>query len=313
MGQFHFKLKLKNFAQVSSKPLCLFSAMISLQCPSEDYTVSHTQVTCHTSFSSWRFPTRLTTLLGGAMVYNRMATNLFILNSTLPLPQLNCALHVISILLLRPKLPPATTTKSIRAASIKRFFFSALHALKLIILQCPRHNFRPDTPCPGFVWRNDLSPYPWGSVVPVLTTPGRAGGGFCENPECSYLNNSTHARPNNVKCTQLYCKECCLKSSLHCRVSVHNRLGQSTAPDSPLFPRISPSNPLSNTPLQYAKMISPVLAEKLLRHDFSLSPFNSSQKDAYRMEAASLITVKWWSKVCLKNSLTSKILFNFSP
>ncbi|KAJ6545107.1 hypothetical protein DFH09DRAFT_1282210 [Mycena vulgaris] len=43
-------------------------------------------------------------------------------------------------------------------------------------------------------------------------------------------------------------------------------------------------------------MVAPDVARKLHNHDFSISPSNRGQKEAYRMEAACIIYIKWWIK-----------------
>ncbi|KAJ7498857.1 hypothetical protein FB451DRAFT_1427210 [Mycena latifolia] len=191
-----------------------------------------------------------------------------------------------------------------------------------VFQKCPRNTFRPDTPCPGYLWRDDLSPFPWGNAEAPPMTPGSASrkgsGGYCQNPTCSMLQRSTHARAVNVQCVQQFCQQCCVATPRHCRVSSHNQpliaspsSSFATSPPSlsfditsPYSARISPSHPISHAS-RYARMIAPDVAQKLLNHDFSLSPSNRGQKEAYRLEAACMITVKWWLQDC--SAITTRV------
>ncbi|KAJ6457469.1 hypothetical protein DFH09DRAFT_1115799 [Mycena vulgaris] len=111
------------------------------------------------------------------------------------------------------------------------------------------------------------------------------------------IARSSNARPGNGKCTQRFCKDCCFASTLHCHVSAHNSLHQITELPiaSSSSARISPSHPISYAG-PYGKMVAPDVAHKLHNHDFSISPSNCGQKEAYRMEAACIIYIKWWIK-----------------
>ncbi|KAJ7770705.1 hypothetical protein B0H16DRAFT_1516303 [Mycena metata] len=169
--------------------------------------------------------------------------------------------------------------------------------------KCPRHTFGIDTPCPGFIWRDDLSPPPWGNkpamqmsgspstpTTPTSTlssTPTRSIS--CTSPRCSAASK---ARAASKKCTQQFCKECCLTTSLRCQVSAHNQPPPTPSALTLSFPGASASvGPYAGP---YARMIAPEYAVKIAQKDFSIAPSTRVQTESYRMETKNLIKVKYW-------------------
>ncbi|KAF8205738.1 hypothetical protein K438DRAFT_1818422 [Mycena galopus ATCC 62051] len=124
------------------------------------------------------------------------------------------------------------------------------------------------------------------------TTPTRANTARCFSTVCAA---STKGRAGNHNCTQLFCKECCLSSSVQCRLMVHN--------SRPYIPPLSFGS-LATTQLlappafdgPYGQMISPEYAHKILNNNFTVASTNHLQTEAYRMESQTMIKVKYWVK-----------------
>ncbi|KAK6984207.1 hypothetical protein R3P38DRAFT_3105775, partial [Favolaschia claudopus] len=96
---------------------------------------------------------------------------------------------------------------------------SAALCLLEFALQCQLNTFGDDRLCSGFFWCEKLGPTPsqtdMSSSVPA--TPQKRTP--CISPRCS---SAPKARPASKKCSQTFCKDCCLGSSTQCRVVDHN-------------------------------------------------------------------------------------------
>ncbi|KAJ6477843.1 hypothetical protein C8R47DRAFT_1198673 [Mycena vitilis] len=155
--------------------------------------------------------------------------------------------------------------------------------------ECPRHTYgkNPDH-CPkGFFWRNDLSPPPWGDCLPASAMSSPSKGYSNPNTTACVSALCTAAakpRPSRQKCVQSFCKECCLATSVICRVGEHNKLGP------------APSSSSIGPAPAYAHMISPDVAKKIADKAFTLSPSTRMQTEAYRMEIKDMLNVKYWAK-----------------
>ncbi|KAJ7020692.1 hypothetical protein C8F04DRAFT_1087737 [Mycena alexandri] len=164
---------------------------------------------------------------------------------------------------------------------------------KRVYQKCPLNSFNDNSECRGFVWRDDLSPPPWGTISSMTpaTTPTRPNSVRCVSALCA---GSSKGRPGNSHCAQLFCKECCLSSSVQCRLSVHN--------NRPIIPSLtydSPTLPLAPPAFAgpYARMIPPDYAHKIVHNNFTVASSSTRlQTEAYRMESQTMIKVKYWVK-----------------
>ncbi|KAJ6561923.1 hypothetical protein B0H19DRAFT_1143024 [Mycena capillaripes] len=149
---------------------------------------------------------------------------------------------------------------------------------------CPRHTFANKTPCPFFRWRDDLSPPPWGNIMPSPpSTPQKKKiSAICLSARCS---SAPKPRPSHKRCSQKFCKECCLATSVQCRVITHNET-----------PTPSPSS-LQLVPAEsFARMIPPEYGIKIAQNSFDVSLSSRMQSEAYRLESKHTITVKYWAE-----------------
>ncbi|KAJ7080379.1 hypothetical protein B0H15DRAFT_856913 [Mycena belliarum] len=157
--------------------------------------------------------------------------------------------------------------------------------------KCPQHIFNdPTSPCDFFLWRDDLSPPPWGDVEPEESPGGR------RRIPCTSARCLSAAKPRALRqdCSQSFCKECCVASSLICRVKDHN---PNILPSSLILP--SPSTAVAGPAGfsgPYATMIAPAYAEKIATNNFAIALSSRTQTEAYRMESQHTVKVKFWVK-----------------
>ncbi|KAJ7032848.1 hypothetical protein C8F04DRAFT_1105978 [Mycena alexandri] len=164
---------------------------------------------------------------------------------------------------------------------------------KRVYQKCPLNSFNDNSECRGFVWRDDLSPPPWGTMSSMTpaTTPTRPNPARCVSTLCAA---SSKGRPGNSHCVQLFCKECCLSSSVQCRLAVHNN-----RPSVPSLTYDSPTLPLAPPAFAgpYARMIPPDYAHKIVHNNFTVASSSTRlQTEVYRMESQTMIKVKYWVK-----------------
>ncbi|KAJ7623922.1 hypothetical protein DFH06DRAFT_1142757 [Mycena polygramma] len=100
----------------------------------------------------------------------------------------------------------------------------------------------------------------------------------------AYCTAAEKPRPSRQKCVQSFCKECCLATSVICRVGEHNKLGP------------APSSSSIGPAPAYAHMISPDVAKKIADKAFTLSPSTRMQTEAYQMEIKDMLNVRYWAK-----------------
>jgi hypothetical protein len=165
-------------------------------------------------------------------------------------------------------------------------------------LQCPRHTFENKSPCPFFRWRDDLSPPPWGNIMPSPpSTPRKKTiSAGCVSARCLF---TPKPRASHKRCSQQFCKECCLATSVQCRVITHNENSTPSLSSSGLVPAES-----------FARMIPPEYGIKIAQNSFDVSPSSRMQSEAYRMESKHTITVKYWAEVC--PAFASVIILSYS-
>ncbi|KAF8208623.1 hypothetical protein K438DRAFT_1812604 [Mycena galopus ATCC 62051] len=157
-------------------------------------------------------------------------------------------------------------------------FHTAEHEHR-VYQKCPGHIFKAGSQCQFFRWRDDLSPPPWGNI---MSTPSKKKQATpCTSLRCS---SAPKARGSHQKCSQGFCKECCLGTSVQCTVLTHNT------------PASGPSA-LEVVPAQsFARMIPLEYGIKIAQGVFTVSPSARMQTEAYRMEAKHTITIKFWAE-----------------
>jgi hypothetical protein len=151
--------------------------------------------------------------------------------------------------------------------------------------QCPGHIFKAGSQCQSFRWRDDLSPLPWGNVMSTPTKKKQAIP--CTSPRCS---SAPKPRGSHQKCSQGFCKECCLGTSAQCTVLTHNT--PTSGPSSTASPALEALPARS-----FTKMIPPEYGLKIAQNVFTVSPSTRMQTEAYHMEAKHTITIKYWAEV----------------
>ncbi len=158
--------------------------------------------------------------------------------------------------------------------------------------QCPRNTFEKQSPCSGFFWRDDLSPSPWGPMPSPPSTPQKARrvATPCISARCSSAHKPRGAHQS---CSQAFCKDCCLSTSLQCKVLTHNK----SSGGSSTLPAVVPAQ-------SYARMIAPEYGIKITQNAFAISPSSRIQSEAYRIAAKHTITVKYCTEVRSRSILS---------
>ncbi|KAJ7481126.1 hypothetical protein B0H11DRAFT_2233038 [Mycena galericulata] len=116
-----------------------------------------------------------------------------------------------------------------------------------------------------------------------MSTPTKTSTVSCSSDTCA-----RKPRSSNTNCSQRFCKECCIASTVRCRISAHNPPPSSIATSS--GGAVAP--PQFAGP--YGKMISPDYAFKIAMRDHLVVPSTRMQTEAYRMEAQITIKAKYW-------------------
>ncbi|KAJ7638947.1 hypothetical protein FB45DRAFT_1023693 [Roridomyces roridus] len=164
--------------------------------------------------------------------------------------------------------------------------------------KCPRNNFKPNSTCKGFIWRDDLSPAPWGDGQPA--NDASKSSRIPENP-CISLKclDSGRPKPCNVQCSQVFCLDCCRASGQPCTASGHKPRAVCASPVPPvptatsaaIAQSLAPAGALSKS---YATMISPQLAFKLTNGDFEMLT-GGGDANVQRQLARTRIKVHFWN------------------
>jgi hypothetical protein len=142
-----------------------------------------------------------------------------------------------------------------------------------------------------------------------MSTRAQITSARCLGPGCGF---AAKPRASNANCTQTFCKDCCLSSSVRCRLAAHNNntavpSGSGSAPSyTPSSALIPSSADIFSGP--YARMISPDYARKTLANDFSVLPSTRVQTNAYRLENQKMIKVKYWVTVRFVMCFQSTVL-----
>ncbi|KAJ7221444.1 hypothetical protein GGX14DRAFT_388612 [Mycena pura] len=121
-----------------------------------------------------------------------------------------------------------------------------------------------------------------------MSTPTKTSTVSCSSITCA---SARKPRSSNTNCSQRFCKECCIASTVRCRISAHN------PPPSSLATSATSSQGAVAPPQfagPYGKMISPDYALKIVMRDHLVVPSARIQTEAYRMEAQITIKAKYW-------------------
>ncbi|KAJ7117822.1 hypothetical protein C8R44DRAFT_879357 [Mycena epipterygia] len=144
--------------------------------------------------------------------------------------------------------------------------------------------------CSGFIWRDDLSPAPWGPIASPGNSRARTTPIPCISASCA---TSRKPRAAARKCTQLFCKDCCTATSTRCAIAAHNRTFAVASP----LPLAQPSRlvpPAFAGP--YGRTIDPTVMFKLEQNDFGVAPRGRMQTQEYHLQNQKKITVIYWAK-----------------
>ncbi|KAJ7037516.1 hypothetical protein C8F04DRAFT_1257076 [Mycena alexandri] len=163
--------------------------------------------------------------------------------------------------------------------------------------KCPLNTFDDFSGCKGFVWRDDLSPPPWGPMASSMSS------------STSTTPTTTPSRAAVTHCVSLVCTASAKPFS--CRISSHN--------NRPTIPKITfpfAANQQALAPPAfagpYATMIPQEYAHKIMQGDFGVTPSNRLQTEAYRLESQTMIKVKYWVEDTLP-AITFSVPVNHFP
>ncbi|KAJ7691273.1 hypothetical protein B0H17DRAFT_1133803 [Mycena rosella] len=198
---------------------------------------------------------------------------------------------------------------------------------------CARHDFTANAGCKFFLWNDTMenrfegpvtlpsdpqsSPDRSSSLLTLLATLLCTSSSPRKPREpCSNTMANCHSDRNGA-CMQLFCKLCCVASSVVCKAPSHNeaaryvinsftvRTPTTSGSPSPLPALLAlvlatPTTPTTTTPLTltrpYARPVDPSYATKLQAGGFQLNGAN--QAAAYKKAKAQTVEAFWWAKVC---------------